>query len=59
MFTHRLLTEGFREDEVNELISRARFNEKSAWNLFLLLITLLNALVFVLLATEYASVRRG
>ena len=58
MFTHRLLTEGFREDEVNELILGARFNEKSVWNLFLSLITLLNAFVFVLLATEYASVRR-
>ena len=58
MFTHRLLTEGFREDEVNKLISRARFNEKSAWNLLLSLIALLNAFVFVLLATEYASVRR-
>ena len=42
MFTHRLLTEGFREDEVSELISQGKFNEKSDWNLLLLLITLLN-----------------
>ena len=33
MFTHRLLTEGFREDEVSQLLLRLKAN--FAWNIFL------------------------
>lgn len=55
VFTHRLLTEGFREDEVSQRVS-TEFFTILLWNLFLSLIAAMRSFVFVHLAAEYARV---